>query len=264
MKKLTCAVYIAVLTALFAGNVFAGTLRKEFKKEIDFISGGKISIENTNGKINVASWSRDDVSVFAEIQVKSGDRRRAQEIMDRVKIIVDRSGERLRIKADYPRNSAGGFFSWLFGKGVSVKVDFEVRVPDESDLLVESVNGKVDITSVEGDCEISTTNGSVTAEEMNGNINAHTTNGSIKIHLAALPGNSDIDLHTVNGGLKLVLPEDPSASITASTVNGSIRTDFELRVRGKFNSKSLRGTLGSGDAAVYLKTVNGSIGLYER
>ena len=46
-------------------------------------------------------------------------------------------------------------------------------------------------------------------------------------------------------------------------MNGSIRTDFDLRVNGKFNSKNVRGQIGSGDARLSLKTVNGSIAILE-
>jgi DUF4097 and DUF4098 domain-containing protein YvlB len=63
---------------------------------------------------------------------------------------------------------------------------------------------------------------------------------------------------TVNGSIEA---EDLSGDVEASIFNGDIYTDFSLTMEGKFASKRIRGTIGSGGPKIKLSTVNGSITL---
>ena len=62
---------------------------------------------------------------------------------------------------------------------------------------------------------------------------------------------------TVNGGITLELPANLAAEVRAETSNGDIDTDFPLSVSGRFSSRRLVGTIGSGSTSgrtLYLKT----------
>jgi len=262
MKRVSVIICLAVLFAFIAGNSFADVLKKEFNKKIDFVVDGNIIIENTNGRIEVTSWQKKTVEIFAEIKVRSGNSRRAREIFDEIRIIVDNRGDRLKIKADYPgKRDNNGLISWIFGKSVNVKVDFYIRVPVECNLESETVNGQIQVLGLKGGCNLSSVNGAVIAEDLCGDVHAKTTNGSIRVEITKLASQNYIDLHTVNGSIKLILPDNPSATVRASTVNGNINTDFDIIVHGKYNSKKLGGKIGHGDADIRLKTVNGSINI---
>jgi DUF4097 and DUF4098 domain-containing protein YvlB len=57
------------------------------------------------------------------------------------------------------------------------------------------------------------------------------------------------------------LPGNLSADVEATTVNGSVESDFPIVVRGRMQAGSLKGRIGEGGRVLDLTTVNGSIRL---
>ena len=258
--QLLALVFIVGNLGLLQGS----TQTKEFKKSFGFRPGGEVAVKNVNGNIHVRSWDVDSVEVFAEIEVKAGSRRDAEEFMKRVKIVTDLRRGRLSVEPDYPKSrGGGGFLDWIFGRKPQVKVEFWVRVPGKTDLQLKSVNGNVKVRDVAGRAEFGTTNGSIEAEGMEGAVDAHSVNGGIRVELREVDRHEEMSFHTTNGSIKIYLPSDVEADIEASSVNGGISTDFPLEVRGKFNRKRIRGRINGGGGLIDLHTVNGSIRLYE-
>ena len=255
---------LLLLILLGAASLSAGTLRKEFRKTVDFVSGGLLVLNNTNGAVQVDSWDREEVSILAEIKVKAGSRKEAEELLDKVKITVERSGDRLYIEPDSPKHGGSGLLDFIFGNRKSVEVTFYLKVPAVTDVDLRSVNGAVEIENVAGKAELKSTNGTITALDIEGVLRAKTTNGLISAEMVDFSGNDDIRLRTTNGSVTLYLPEEVNSYVEVSTVNGSIHTDFPLTVNGKFNSKRISGRLGTGGADIDISTVNGSIKLYKR
>ncbi len=77
-------------------------------------------------------------------------------------------------------------------------------------------------------------------------------------HIIAEEAGGNKFLLKPRGSVSLALPEGTNADLHARTVNGSIRTDFPLTVRGKIG-KRVEGKLGEGGFKMNLSTVNGSI-----
>jgi len=245
------------------GLLYGGKITKEFRKQYPFDPGGTVGVHNTNGNIYIESWDKDEVEIYAEIVVKAGNRKDAEEFMKRVVIEVDHDRDRLFVKPDYPKKHGGGFFDWLFGRRPQVSVTFRIRVPSVTNTEIRSTNGRVEIDDVEGKSELQTTNGGIYADNVKGAMDAHTVNGSIKVYLSKVSSHDRMHFKTINGSIKLSLPDDVQADIEASTVNGGISTDFPLEVRGKFNRKRINGTINGGGVSIYLHTVNGGISIYE-
>jgi DUF4097 and DUF4098 domain-containing protein YvlB len=57
------------------------------------------------------------------------------------------------------------------------------------------------------------------------------------------------------------MPDALSAEVNASTVNGSITSDFPITMTGTFDRRHLSGIVGGGGHKMTLSTVNGSIKL---
>ena len=66
---------------------------------------------------------------------------------------------------------------------------------------------------------------------------------------------------TVNGHIEATLPANADATVSASTVNGGLSSEFPaLVVKKEFPvSSKLKGTLGNGSARVEASSVNGGI-----
>ena len=249
---------------LCGAAAFGGTFTREFSNTYNF-DGFRVSIKTVNGSVYVESWDDERVSVYAEIQVRSGSLEAARRFAEKIKIIVQQQQDELLVEADQPAFGNAGFMDWLFGGGrVNVSVDFEIKVPRGMNVTAASVNGSLDVVGVSGEVKVSTTNGRISVEEMIGPLEATTTNGSIRVDLAEIDDDEAVSLRTVNGSITLMLESDIGADVRVSTVNGKITTDFPLEIRGEWGPKRISGKIGGGGAQIRMETVNGNITIEER
>jgi hypothetical protein len=268
MKRvgLIFTIFAVLLLSSFDNGATAAEVNERFEKTYDLRPGGEVVLDNTNGSVSVETWSKNAVRLQALKKVKARSRRDAEIFMEKVKIRVEHSRNRLRIETQYPRRRGdSGFLSWMFGgRKPQVTVEYTLTVPEQVDLDLKTVNGEVTVWDVMGNVDLRTTNGRIEVEDVVGSVKASTVNGSIEAGVDDLEHRDEIRLKTVNGAITTYLPANMNADVEAGTVNGSIRTDFPLEVRGKWGPKHLNGTVGDGGALVKLETVNGSIKILEK
>ena len=136
------------------------------------LSGGRdvITVDGqANGGISVEGWDRNEILVRAKVQASAERLSEARALVEDVTISTDRT-----ISADGPRS--GSRHEWW-------SVSYELFVPRESNLDLETVNGGIRIEGVSGDMEFHATNGGVTLKGLSGDVNGSTTNGGVKIEL---------------------------------------------------------------------------------
>jgi DUF4097 and DUF4098 domain-containing protein YvlB len=141
-----------------------------------------------------------------------------------------------------------------------VMVDFTVYIPEGIHFTGRTVNGSIEAEDLSGDVEAYTVNGSIDISG-DGLAQAETTNGGIRASIGSNKLTRPLSFKTVNGTIRVALPRQTDADVEASIFNGDIYTDFSLTVKGKFASKRIRGSIGSGGPEIKLSTVNGSIKL---
>ena len=249
------------LTTILAGGAAA--------QSADFQWSGRlgadqvIEIRGVNGDVRAVPASGDAVEVTAR---RYGDR----DAPESVRIEVVEHDEGVTICAVYPTpRDARRENECRPGGGRNnvqrndVRVDFEVRVPARVRFHGHTVNGGMEIEGLEGNVMASTVNGDVDIRTA-GLAEANTVNGSITAVLGTSRLRDDVEFETVNGSITLELPDGLNADFRASTVNGTIDSDFSILVSGKVNPRSLRGTIGDGGPELRLSTVNGSIRIRQR
>ena len=214
--------------------------------EGEFDPGDRIVVDGgANGGVEVQGWSRDAVSVRARVWANARSRERAREIADEVEVTY-RNG---RLYADGP--DTGRRESW----GVS----WDVRVPRDTDLDIETQNGGIGVEGVRGDIDFRAVNGGVSLVEVAGDVSGRTTNGGVKVELDGRRWDgAGMDVVTTNGGVTLAVPADYSADLETGTVNGGIELDFPVTVQGRLG-KRLAVTLGDGGATIRAMTTNGGV-----
>ena len=219
-----------------------------------------------NGSITVEGWKNKSIRIRARVQAKAESEEMAHEILSDIEIGTEKN----TIKARGPE---------LFHSKKSWTVSFRLMVPENSDLNLNSVNGGISIHSVHGEIDAETINGGVSIHDVHGDIDAKTLNGGIILAMisgdvkagatnggiiATLNGDrwqgEGLDLHTTNGAIKLSVPENYSAELKAGTVNGRMKIDFPVKVRGRIK-KSINTTLGEGGATIEARTTNGSVNI---
>lgn len=203
-----------------------------------------------NGSIKVHGWNNSDVLVRACIQAAAPSESEAKTLASQVNIAKGAGS----IEPSGPET--GDRLYW----GLS----YEVWVPNGSNVKMDANNGSISVDAVNGRIQVHTSNGSVRLTDVGGEVDGSTTNGSVNVQLAGSGWKgSGLHVETTNGSVKLELPENFSAQIQASTVNGRIHSDFPVTVSGEIG-KSMSFQLGSGGPTVEAKTVNGSVQIGRR
>ena len=203
-----------------------------------------------NGSIRVHGWTGSEIRVKACIQAAAQSDGEAQALASQVTIAEGPGMIRARGPASHDH-------SWW-------SVSYEVWVPSAANVKMEAHNGSIGADGVCGQIRFHTTNGSVRLNDIGGDVEGATTNGSVTVELAGAGwSGSGMHVETTNGSVRLNLPENFSAHVEVSTVNGKVHTDFPVTVSGEIQ-KNMSFVLGSGGATIEARTVNGSVHIGRR
>ena len=133
-----------------------------------------------------------------------------------------------------------------------------VRVVEtEGQVQVSTGNGDVEVRNAKARVHVSTGNGDVDVVTVEGPVEVSSGNGDIDVRMSALRAREDMQFSTGSGDVLLTLPADYNGELEASTGNGSIRSDFDLKIKGQLNPRRVRATIGSGGPLLRMSTGNG-------
>jgi hypothetical protein len=246
-------------TKIIGNLVTTDAFQQDFNQTLPLAANGRLSLDNVNGRIEIAGWDRHEVAIKA---LKHG---KTRESVEAAKIIINSRPDEILIHTEQPSSVTGFPWSWLWFKNSKRNdgiVDYAIQVPQNARLKnISSVNGHIVIEDVSGDIEASTVNGQTQVQGAGGNLKLSTVNGRIEAQLASLGRGQSVSLDAVNGQLEAILPSNADANVSASTLNGGISSEFaSLVVKKEFPVGShLKGKLGNGGAQVKASTVNGGI-----
>jgi DUF4097 and DUF4098 domain-containing protein YvlB len=285
------ALLVLALGASTACSIDLDAAQYVSKEEKNFTVGGKaeVVLKTFDGSIEVASWDKSQVAVT--IERRAGNQAEA----DALKVNTQQDGNRIVIEAVKPEREV--HVGWGSGRSVA----FVVHVPRQTDLTASSGDGAISATGIAGAVDlksgdgsvkaadltgevgIRTGDGSVDADNVSGNLRVSTGDGSVAIkgapkslvartgdgsvHVDVTAGSSpadDWDISTGDGSVTVSLPAGFNASLDAHTGDGDITADdFGLRTTDDHRS-DLKGDIGSGGAALKIRTGDGSIRLAKR
>ncbi len=263
MRTRNLAATAAVLAAAVcvAAPAAAQGVTETFDQTYALSEGGRISLENVNGDLRVATWGRNEVRVEAVKEASS------QELLDGLEIEVESRGDDVRIRTHYPstRVEGGDHLDDIVHRGRHswTRIQFTLTVPAGARLgSIDLVNGDMDVAGVTGGVRAELVNGTIRAEDLAGAVSLSTVNGGIEATYRALGLDDRIELDSVNGTVELSLPASASARVRVETVHGRLSNDFGLEVRKhKYVGAEMDGMLGAGGADIEVSTVNGGVKL---
>jgi len=208
-----------------------------------------IVVEIDVGSINITGADVTDCNGTAEIRVRASSEEEAREIAEKVEIKLIKEGKTLTLKIEKPSMK----------KSYSVSVRYNITVPKQTNLQLESDVGEISISQISGQIEIETDIGKIKCKEISGDIDLESDVGEVKVvYCETAPALQNISIQTDIGAINLTVPTDFSARVDARTDVGSISTNLPLKVTGTVGKK-LRGTIGDGKGKVSLRTDVGSI-----
>jgi hypothetical protein len=257
-------------------------------------TGARLEILNHNGPIDVRQSSGTAVELRAEKRPGRGGGE-LSDVAFHVSTaangdvtICSTFGDRDPCERDDRRNDDGGWrrdvtvaMTVLVPRGTELRVatgNGALSIDRVNGILQASTgNGRVLVTGTEGSARVATGNGDVEVRDAGGPVRATTGNGRVSVVTAAGPveahsGNGDIDVRisalrsrddmsftTGSGSVHLTLPPSYSGELEASTGNGEVQSDFELKVHGRLDPRRLRATIGDGGPLLRLSSGNGAL-----
>lgn len=217
--------------------------------------GQTLWIHGVNGAIRAEASSGDQMQVEATI---SGRRNDPKEVV--VRVVPDSDG--LTLCAIYPgrKSVCEGERYEMPVKNNDVDVEFVVRVPAGVRLVATTVNGGIRALGLDGEVRATTVNGGCEIETRSSG-EARTVNGSVNATVGRLDESDQLDFSTVNGSVTVRIDGALDADVSASTVNGSLRSDYPIEMHGRWGPRAMKGKVGRGGARLQMTTVNGSVAL---
>ena len=215
---------------------------KDFHYSYPLKPGGRLSVENFNGSVEITGWDKDTVEIDGRQYAST------IEMRDAIKIDVAASDGLVQIRTIRPGDRYGNMgaryiiraprkvnLDRIVSSNGGLKVDeiegiMRLRTSNGSirtarirgDLDAATSNGGIDIDDLDGPANVRTSNGRVTAEGVRGSLQIATSNGSIHASVVKPEPHRPIKLQTSNGGIDLSMDSLADNEIRASTSNSGI------------------------------------------
>lgn len=233
-----------------------------------------VRVDDVFGSIHVVGAPVQDVQVSGERTLRGDSVDAMEEGRRDVRLDVSERANTVDLVVDGPFRRADGSIDWNWDKrGYVVRYDLELRVPENADLVLKTVNeGEVTVRGVKGRLKVSNVNGRIALEGIAGSVEADTVNGEIKAAFREAPASS-CRFRTVNGDVALSFDGPLAADLRVKTFNGEVRTDYDVvslppkaaearREGGRFLYRADRSQgfrIGTGGPEISMETLNGDI-----
>ena len=277
----------ALLSLLvLAPSTHAATQNQTWNREFKVASQPTVRIKTDDARVVVRSWKDSRVTVRVTTRGKTeglilGRRRPLVEIAQQ--------GNEVRVLARIEGSTSGIVFT-------TARLQVEVWLPRESNLIVDSGDGPVSVEEVTGHIQLETEDGALTARGLRGDVDVRSADGRVELddldgtlrlevedghsevrgrfdrmEVESADGGIDIDalagshvrqswsLRSQDGGIHLRIPRDLAATIDARTQDGGLSVDLPVRVQGTVRHHELVGDLNGGGEILRLRCEDGSI-----
>ena len=265
------------------------TIKKTFKVS----PGGTLTLDLDRGNIEILTGASDEVKIEVVRIVGVESREQAKELLEAHQLEFEEDGEDVSLQSRFDED-AWNWKRWRdkdrFRMSVTVLIPHEYDVEVNSgagNIKIESLEGLVDVrtgagnvdighirgsvdvstgsgnislSSVEGGVDIRAGAGNISIGDVRGEVDAHTGAGNISARITRQPGN-DSNLMTGAGNVTAYLANDISVNVDAVAKVGSCSTDFPLKVKGKWMSKSFAGDINGGGPDLVLRSGVGNVTL---
>lgn len=233
-------------------------LANDVQHTYDVTAGGTLDISTDVGKLNIETHQQASVVIAVEVDGSRADEFEVSHKVEGGDVFIKGTLEDKRY--------------W----GRDIKVRYNITVPENYHLALQTSGGSVDIEDLVGNVNVNTSGGKIHIGDIDGNVDLHTsggsiTTGSVKGQLDAHTSGGSINatfaqqlqesatLNTSGGSINVKLIDDIKIDVNATTSGGRVRSDFA--VDGRITKKSMRGEINGGGPRLKLHTSGGSISI---
>lgn len=254
--------------------------------------GGKISVRNTVGSVQVTAWDKSELELtgqlgagverlvlsgsatdlVVEVQLKKGDRHWVGG--DTQLMLKVPSGVEVQVETTSADIQLAGLAGVIKAKTVSGDLEADVQ---SQDVQLQSVSGDLNLmagkgrqlglTTVSGDVHVQGASGALTAESVSGDIfvtggsfsqlRLKSVSGDLEVTAAALP-DAVVKVESLSGDVQLNTTAELDAQLSLKTFSGEKRCTLKATPTAAEGRRTLY-TLGEGRAQISLTSFSGDV-----
>jgi DUF4097 and DUF4098 domain-containing protein YvlB len=232
--------------------------REDFQYSYNLKPGGRVSVDNFNGSIEILSWEKDAVQI-------TGTKYAARETdLKDLKIETKADEGSVQIRTIRPEPRRGNMGAKYFIR-VPRRVELDLIHSSNGGIRVEDIegharletsnggirlrklvgrldaktsNGGIEGDDLEGDAVLRTSNGSIRMERLRGWVEGTTSNASIHVNMLKLKAGQPLRFESSNGSLDLAFAELPNTEIRASTSNAGITLRVPATIKAQLRAST--------------------------
>ena len=194
----------------------------DITKEFTVKKGQLLRIDSeAGGGIRIQGWDKDVVKIDVSLSGRDAED---------IEVEFEETSDGVAVYCDYDGHK----------RNRSAKIKFDIMVPNEFDLDLETAGGSLDIDGVKGELIGETMGGSLELRNLEGVLKMNTMGGSIELE----DSNVDGKVKTMGGSVSF---RNVTGDVDAETMGGSIK------------QKNVKGNKGSDGKPLRLSTMGGSI-----
>jgi DUF4097 and DUF4098 domain-containing protein YvlB len=247
------AIFFAAVGYNFTGYTTSSPETRNFT--VSTTPTPSVVINNDIGSIHVrAGGTGSDVTVLATRHAGLGGN------VSNVQVRYTQDSATNTITVNVERSTNVNFFN-------SPSVDFEVTVPSNAALQIQTNTGSIDVSGVSGQMLLTSNTGSVAARDglLIGSSKLSSNTGSISFN-GSIDKSGSYQFTTNTGSVNVTLPANSAFHVDATTDTGSITSNFPgvIVEHPNFTGAVAHSDVGSSpQATVTMRTNTGSINLHQ-
>lgn len=210
-------------------------IEDRFERTLSVSAPTRLIVETGSEDVHVRRGSDGAVSVQGRVFIHALNRQQARELAEKIKADppIEVMGNTVKI-GDLDKYREG--ISWPFGPFVSI--DFEIQVPYETEVELDSGSGDQVVSGIRGPVRAEAGSGDLEITGVEREVAVSTGSGDIKVvgaaQVSAKAGSGDVKLSKIVGNVQIdvgsgdVALQEIDGSIQIDTGSGNIRVDSGL------------------------------------
>lgn len=239
------------------GNALADVKAGErvINESYKLAAGARVEVTSIHGNVNVVTIDGDTAEVH--IVTDASDTRD----LEKHKITVEGSGDRLVVRGEDNGGGGGGFWRWVAGRrGGRVSHRVELRVPRSVELRATGIHGDLTVGALEGALRLAGIHGNVEVARAAGQANVAGIHGNVTVGLANLSGDG-VKVSGVHGQVEFRLAAGLNADVSVSGIHGSVNVDHPAVKVEQDERHNFEAQVGTGGAPIRVSGVHGNVAL---
>jgi hypothetical protein len=234
------AVAFAVLVFKVADKPMKAMAQQRTTETVDrtlpFPSGGTLKLNNFSGRVRITGGPGRN---FVMKAVRRGTAERLKEI----ELAIDTSGSTISVEANKRLRNDSRRWRDDDGRDSVIDTDFEIQVPSDARLDIDSFSSDVTVTGVNGEQRLKS------------------FSGDLEIDATGQGTSPDLDVETFSGMMRVRLADNARGEIEFNSFSGDLDSAFPVSLRSS-SRRNLRAELPGGSGrTLRFKSFSGTLRL---